>query len=110
MIGGRTIHHVYLKLGYDADKLTKKSAIAIINERCGVMPELLSLEEIRGVNGKCNFRYYGELCYLKLERVTNYVEHGNCDGEENCILFASEWANKKEVKWGDRDSKLSIKK
>lgn len=37
---------------------------------------------------KCNFRYYEQLCYLKLEQVSNgYIEHGKCDGEENCALF-----------------------
>jgi len=38
--------YVYLKLGYDADKITKEDAIAMLNEGGGVYPDLLSLEEI----------------------------------------------------------------
>lgn len=53
---------------------------------------------IEEVNGKCNFRCYGQLCYLKLERVIGYVEHGKCDGEENCILFMKGAKQQKEEK------------
>ena len=42
--------YVYLKLGYDADKITKESAIAMLNEGGADYPELLSLEELGGMN------------------------------------------------------------
>lgn len=41
-----------------------------------------------GAKPKCNFRRYEDLCYLKLDRIGGCTEHGRCDGEENCVLFA----------------------
>lgn len=38
--------YVYLKLGYEADKTTKESAIAMLNEGGADYPELLSLGEV----------------------------------------------------------------
>ena len=43
------LQYIYLKLGYDAGKITKEDAITMLGEGGGVYPELLTLEEIKEI-------------------------------------------------------------